>query len=105
MTEPPAPPLPIAGPLTTESVIVRTPHPLSADVDDETVLMSIEQGNYYGLGSTARDIWSRLERPIRIGDLCAGLAAEYDVPPALIEADTLAFIRRLAEEKLIRTLG
>ncbi len=91
--------------LSPDTVIARATAPLAAEIDGETVLMSIERGRYYGLADTGRDIWNRLEHPIRVSDLCTALAADYDGPPERVAADAMVFLGRLIEENLIEITG
>lgn len=84
-----------------ESMIVRQSDILSAQVDDETVLMHVESGAYYVLTATSRTIWERLVEPIRVRDLCAALASLYEAPLQTVEADTLAFLHYLDAQKMI----
>lgn len=81
--------------LTLDTAVSRNPAMLSAELDDQLVLMSIGEGAYYGLRQTCRDIWLRLERPVIVRTLCDDLAREYDAPIATIEADTLALLNHL----------
>ena len=84
-----------------DQFIARSPDALMAEVDGETVLMSVEKGSYFGLAETAREIWARLEARIAVGALCDQLAAHYAGDPERIEADTIAFLVRLREARLI----
>lgn len=85
-------------------LIVRNDAILSAVVGGETVLMSADQGQYYALTATSRDIWDRLKTPIRVEDLCAALAETYGAPLETIETDTLAFLEYLESQAMIETV-
>jgi len=87
--------------LRRDQFVVRSPDALMAEVDGETVLMSVEKGSYFGLAETAREIWARLEARVAIGDLCDQLVAHYDGDPLSIETDTIGFLGRLAEVGLV----
>jgi len=87
--------------LCADSIVVRSTTPVSADVAGETVLMSLERSKCYGLGVTGSEIWKRIEKPVRIADLTAELAAEYDAEPSVIERDLLALFEDLAAEGLV----
>lgn len=91
--------------LNLSSIIVRSSEPLSADVGDETVLMSATQGRYFGLDAICSDVWRRLETPIRVADLCAALAAAYNGEPGLIERDVLDLLNRMLARQLIEMAG
>lgn len=87
--------------LDLDDTVVRNDTVLSAELDEETVLMSIAGGTYYGLSRTSEDVWRRLAEPVRVRDLCAALAQDYDAPIAMIEADTLRFLDYLLGRELI----
>lgn len=87
--------------LSAQSVVEWQPGPLAADIGGEVVLMSVERGNYFGLDDIGSEIWRRLERPVRVADLVAGLATDYDADLATIERDVLALLQDLARHGLI----
>lgn len=84
-----------------DSIIARSSVPASADVAGETVLMSLERGKCYGLGVTGTEIWKRIEHPIRVSELTASLATEYDADPSVIERDLLELFLQLEGEGLV----
>jgi hypothetical protein len=63
--------------------------------------MSIERSKCYGLGVTGSEIWKRIANPVRISDLTAELAAEYDAEPSAIEGDLLVLFAELVDEGLV----
>lgn len=87
--------------LTKDACIARADNLIFTDLDDETILMSIDQGAYYGMEQTARRIWELLESPRIISDLCSRLSEEYRVEPALCEPEIISFLEELREEGLI----
>ncbi|MFN3075564.1 MAG: PqqD family protein [Alphaproteobacteria bacterium] len=87
--------------LTRESVVVARSGMPSASVSGETVLLSLENDEYYGMGLVGSRIWERIAVPIRVGDLCGLLAEVYDATPATIEADVLVFLKSLAAKGLL----
>lgn len=84
-----------------ETVVVRNAEILDVVVGDESVLMSLETGQYYALRVTSRTIWDRLKEPVRVRDLCADLADTYQTPIETVAADTLAFLDHLEAQKMI----
>ena len=89
------------SPITEETTVVRAEKLLAANLDEETILMSIEKGAYYGMEQTARRIWELVETPRTVADLCRQLAEEYDVEPEVCRRDVLAFLEELRSEGLI----
>jgi len=72
-----------------------------SDMDGEIVMMNIDNGKYYNLGRTGGLIWELLVTPVTVKQLLPILTAEYDVDPAVIESDVIAFLEHLHEEGLI----
>lgn len=91
--------MPVA--ISADSIVARSHAPVSADVAGETVLMSLERSKCYGLGVTGSDIWKRIANPVRVSDLTADLAAEYDADPSIIQRDLLVLFAELVNEGLV----
>jgi len=87
--------------ITLETTVARANDLLATDLDDETILMSIEQSSYYGMEKTARRIWELVEKPIKVADLCSQMAEEYRVEPEVCERDIITFLEELFKEKLV----
>lgn len=83
------------------SIVCWSASPVATEVNDEVVLMSLERDRCYGLGATGSDIWRRLREPIRVADLSAQLAEEYESAPGQIQSDLVATLQRMADEGLI----
>lgn len=92
-------------PLSPTSEVVRRPHPLEADIGDTQVLLDVEQGVYFGLNPVATSIWRRLEKPVRVDELCRSLRVEYEAEETRLEADVLAFLAKLEAQNLIDVRG
>ena len=71
-------------------------------VNGEVVMMSIEQGQYFGLDDIGSDIWKRLDPPCAFADLIDRLAADYDADRASIAADVRALLETMAERDVVR---
>src|SRR5436190_19348918 len=84
------------------TIIARSPAVLAAEVDGEIVMMSIEQGRYFGLDDIASDIWKRLETPCSFAALIDRLLADYDADRETIAADLRALLLQMAAHDAIR---
>ncbi len=84
------------------TVISRSPSVLTAEVDGEVIMMSIEQGRYFGLDDIGSDIWKRLDTPCPFAELIDRLAIEYDADRTTIAADVRALLVRMAEQDVVR---
>lgn len=90
--------------ITTTATVRRKPDVMTAEVDGEIVLMSLQSGYYFGLNAVSSDIWRRMEVPVRIDALCDALAEAYTGDRAQIETDVLTFLNALSERQLLDTL-
>lgn len=88
-------------PLSPDSTLTRATAPLSTDLHNETVLMSLESGSYYGLEGPARRIWELLATPRTLSDLSLELSREFQVTPEQCAEDILPFIQELCREGLL----
>ncbi len=74
----------------------------STELDQETILMSIDAGAYYGLEGPARTIWEHLATPLTFSSLVDRIVQEYDVSPESCAADIEPFLAEMEREGLIR---
>ena len=88
-------------PIEQHTLITRDQTPVTADMDGELVMMSIERGNYYGLGEVGSEIWRLLETPLRVSELTHILQEQYEVDATTCSADIITFLEQLHNEGLI----
>jgi hypothetical protein len=93
--------IPRMAELTLEAVVARRAEPLTAEVDDDLVMLDPRQGRYFGADRVGRRIWELLEQPRSVDDLCSELEGQFDVAPDECRADVLEFLGQLADEELI----
>jgi hypothetical protein len=85
-----------------EDKLSRTHDMLSTELDQETVLMSIDAGAYYGLAGPARSIWEKLEKTLTLSALVDQLVLEYKITPEACAADLQGFLGQMEREGLLR---
>jgi len=83
------------------TLISRSTSVLTADVDGEIVMMSVDKGRYFGLDDIGSDIWRRIEVPCSFGALVEQLAADYDADRATIAADVKAMLGLMIEQDVV----
>lgn len=89
------------SPLTSYSKVVQAKKILGSNVDDETILLSIENSKYYGMADTGSEIWMMLEKPSLVTDIVNHLVASYDVEYEQCLEDVLNFLEELLKANLI----
>jgi Coenzyme PQQ synthesis protein D (PqqD) len=81
--------------------LIRSAEPLTALVDDDTVMFSPEQGAYFGLDAIGTRVWQLLEEPRSLEDVCATLRGEFDVDEETCRRDVEDLIEQLREASLV----
>lgn len=84
-----------------ECQVTSDPDILFSAIGNEIVLMSVQTGKYYGLDPIGADIWLRMQSPISVAALCAGLSDAYDAPINEISQDVIDLLGRLSAEGLV----
>jgi hypothetical protein len=89
--------------VTDSTTISRNGTLLEAEVDGEIVALNVESGTCYGFNSTATRIWSLIEQPRTLGEICSTLVEQFAVAPEDCRRDVVALLRELQADGLIRT--
>jgi hypothetical protein len=84
-----------------DTVLQRKQDILFNEIDGEVVMLSIENGEYYGMDKVGSRIWKILSDEITFRKLIAILVTEYNVVEKKCIVDTISFIKKLEEKKLI----
>jgi hypothetical protein len=81
--------------------LIRNPRLIATGMDSESVMMSIERGNYYGIGGVGLRVWDIFEHPATIAEIALTICAEYDADQAACQADLRAFAGNLIKNGLV----
>ena len=86
------------------TIVERVSGLCAGELDGEAVLMSVDQGRYFGMDPIGTRIWSLIGTPLAVSDICDQLRKEYKVTPEECERDVLVFLNELAEAKLLKVI-
>lgn len=81
---------------------VRDPKLIAADMSGETVLMSIDSGQYYGLSGVGSQIWEMLAEPMTLEAVVQKLCATFQIDEAQCRADAETFLKDLVASGLAK---
>lgn len=87
--------------LNINKTIKRTEGIVEVVIDGELVMMSIENGAYYGLDKVACRVWELIETPQTIKAICDQLLEEFDVTKEQCLEDIFTFLNSMDEQKVI----
>lgn len=78
-------------------------HVVSREVGEETVILSLESGNYFGLNAVGGVIWKGLAGAQSRAEIVEAVVARFDAPAETVEADLDALIGQLTERGLLES--
>lgn len=70
-------------------------------VGDETVLLHLVNGTYYGLDPVGTRIWRLMQKGLSLPDICCHLAGNYGVELTTFEADARKFLCDLETQGIV----
>jgi hypothetical protein len=85
----------------SDSIVLATGSQVSTALGNETVILHFQKGSYFGLNEVGSAIWSRLQQPRTVRELCDAVLAEFEVDRERCRQDVLALLERLHSEGLI----
>jgi hypothetical protein len=89
--------------ITLESRFIRNDSLLATEIDGDVVMMDVGSGRYFHLDNTGSKIWTMMDGPTTVSDICDRLLKAYDGDAGKIQADVLAFFARMEASDLVRT--
>lgn len=84
----------------TDKVMIP-PQVMARQVGDETVILDLASGTYFGLDPVGARIWTLLGEGKTLAQVCDAMQEEFEVSRAELERDVLDLAGRLQEQQLI----
>ncbi len=81
--------------------LAPSPDAAESAVGDETVILNLVNGTYYGLDPVGTRIWALLKDGVATPEICRRLADEYDIDLVTIEADARTFLGDLEAQGIL----
>ena len=81
--------------------ITISPDAVARQVGDETVILHLGSGTYFGLDSVGARIWQLMGEGKTLSEICETMLEEYDVSREDLERDALSLAQDLAADQLI----
>jgi hypothetical protein len=89
--------------VSEDRLIWQRPGIIAAESGGEMVVLDPDRGEFLELSTTAARIWSMLEQPVTMPQLCQQMATMFDVDADSCRGDVAAFVAALADRRLIET--
>jgi len=76
---------------------------MARQLGEETVILDLESGTYFGLDPVGARIWQLLKEGKSLSEICEAMLEEYEVSREELERDALALAQDLEARSLIIT--
>jgi Coenzyme PQQ synthesis protein D (PqqD) len=86
---------------SSEQKIRRRANVETRPLPQGAVLVDMDSGRCYRLNRVGAEIWSMLESPSDLGQVCASVAARYGRAVDTIEPEIRELVERLTKEQLL----
>lgn len=74
---------------------------MAREVGNETVILDLASGTYYGLDPVGARIWQLLADGNTLGQACDTMLLEFDATREVIERDLLVLVESLRERNMV----
>lgn len=87
--------------ISKSSTVVAVREQVSSDLAEESVILNLKSGVYYGLNAVGAWIWNQIQNPQTVNALQEGMLGKYNVDPELCERDLFSLLQDLIAAELI----
>ena len=87
--------------VSAESTVTLTQAQISCEVNDETVILQFDSGEYFGLNDVGTLVWKMMKQPRSVRELRDAILSEYEVERAQCQHDLIGLLRELRASGLI----
>ncbi|MBE2268852.1 MAG: lasso peptide biosynthesis PqqD family chaperone [Anaerolinea sp.] len=87
--------------IALDTKVVATKNQISTDMSDETVILNLQNGVYYGLDPVGTFIWKLIQEPNDVRAIRDAVLNEYDVEAERCEQDIVNLLQELLEQGLV----
>lgn len=86
---------------SVNTLVIRNPELITTEMDGDIVMMSIERGEYFGLGGVGSRAWALLAQPTCVDAMAQTICNEFAVDLATAQADLKKFVQELMDHGLV----
>ena len=87
--------------MNIDSKFLIPPQVIARKIGDETVILALESGTYFGLDPVGARMWHLMEAGKSLAQVCDTMIEEYEVERDVLQRDLLSLVGELVEKKLV----
>ncbi len=77
---------------------------MGGEMGNETVMMDMNTGDYFGLNEVGTEIWNLIVQPTQVSAIRDHLMGIYTIDQQSCEAKTLEYLQELANENMVEVI-
>lgn len=82
----------------------RNPNMVFSVIDEEVVMLSVDNGEYYNLNEVSSEIWHKLNDSCTFKDLIGHLRKKFEVEQEICENETKFFLEQVLIKGIIEII-
>jgi hypothetical protein len=90
--------------IQNESVVTAAVRSLSTDLGAESVVLDVDEGEYWSLSPVSARIWALVQEPRSVSSIIEVLLEEYDVDPERCEREVKAVLTDMCTHGLVEVM-
>lgn len=87
--------------ITEETIVSAIEDQVYSVLDDESVILDLDGGIYYGLDMVGTRIWEIIQNPTQVNEVINSIEQEYEVDRERCTKDILNLLEDLEEHNLL----
>lgn len=87
--------------ISDTTIIRATRHQVSGKISDDSVILDLNAGIYYGVNSLGSKVWELVQEPCAVGKIVEALLADFEVEHGRCLHDLLEFLADMESRGLI----
>ena len=87
--------------ISTNTQVKASNDQVSCELAEETAILDMKTGIYYGLDPVGARIWELIQQPTAVSDVVAQILDEYDAEEEQVTQDVILLLSQLQERELI----
>jgi hypothetical protein len=87
--------------IVMQDVVVVSQSQVSAKLEGEQVILSLEDGIYYGLNPVGACVWALIQEPKTVREIADTLLAEFEVQPDQCIRELVELLEELKSKSLV----
>jgi hypothetical protein len=92
--------------ISLDTIVVASKNQVAADLNDEVVILSLSEGQYYGLNAVGAKIWAAIQSPTPVAEVLDQLLRDYpDVESERCTRETLALLEQMLQASIIEIVA